>query len=100
MPNNINQPHSLAWLQQLAERIKPTTKGVRVGLWVYVHPKGNGYLTYVDPVTNTGREEQPLNNIDEACDLFRALWEQATGLASAKAGGDAGAEPTNPTEVG
>jgi hypothetical protein len=67
------------WLDRMDANVKPTPKGVRLALTVYVYPDGHGNLIYQNP--ETGKldvENQPVNNVDEAADAFRAAWEQAT----------------------
>jgi hypothetical protein len=66
------------WLDRLSEHVKPTPKGVRLSLTLYVYPDGHGNLYFQRPDTGKLDEAgQPVNNVDEAVQAFQAVWEQA-----------------------
>lgn len=71
------------WLDQMFANLKRTPKGVRLSLTVYVYPDGHGNLYYLNPEGKTIDEMggQPVNNIEEAVEAFRSVWEQATGYS-------------------
>jgi hypothetical protein len=61
------------WLKNLT--FHETEKGVRVELFFYVYPDGNGYLHYT---TSGGQDANlPVPSAEQALEMFRAIWEQA-----------------------
>ena len=52
---------------------------MRLDLTLYVYPDGHGNLYFQKPETGKLDDaNQPVNNIDEAVDVFRSVWESAT----------------------
>jgi len=62
-------PGHAKWLETLP--IKPTPKGVKVeALRIYVYPNGHGNIDY------PGNYQGTVNNVEEAMQLLRAMWER------------------------
>ena len=63
------------WLRQFD--IHPTPKGARFDLRFYVYPDGHGNIQHVEPEGHVQQENQPVNDLAEALDVLRALWNTA-----------------------
>ena len=57
--------------------IQTNRTGVRLDLRLNVYPEGNGYLVS----SESSELNQPVNNVEEAINAFRELWERAVRSA-------------------
>jgi len=60
------------WLNEVEP--KPTPKGARLDLQIYVYPDGHGNIL----ISTTNVPGQPVNDFDEAASVLRDLWEKAS----------------------
>ena len=67
------------WLDKLPEYARPTERGARIDLRLYVYPDGHGNIQLVRE-SGHGGAQQPVDRPDEALDALRRLWERAAAL--------------------
>lgn len=60
------------WLNEVEP--KPTPKGARLDLRIYVYPDGHGNIL----LKSDGNGGQPVGNVDEAASVLKDLWEKAS----------------------
>jgi hypothetical protein len=59
-------------------QVKITEKGARIGLRIYVYPDGHDNIQHVSPLNRVEEENCPVNNVDEAVEVFRELWKRSS----------------------
>jgi hypothetical protein len=73
--------------------IKPTPKGARLDLRLYVYPDGHGDFCVEDEKGRSSTNPQPVNNTAEARDVLERLWNRAMSIKSPSKA----SEPSQPT---
>ena len=62
------------WLRDMA--FFKTKSGARLDLRLYIYPDGHGNIHY-KTLDNGEDRNQPVPNLDQAMEAFRAIWEHA-----------------------